>query len=1272
VPESWEVASDEEWEELQRGILKMFGAGPALMQRIIGKVLKVEPPVDRIRRVEQKLQPKVKKPPVVEETPYQKRRRLGQVPQVPTTGTFPWTAEGGAALPRIGQALAEGYPTMTPEEVSKAASELTFPTGAKVAMMTPGLLGLPGSAIARMFGGQIVGGMIGKEVERAGFNPRIDIGPVSLGPSGLGQIGGAVLYPILGPFLERAAIRGGAALPGLAERATPFTRRLLAGEAGGAPLGPKVPKEPFRPEKLSAAEIDRRLAKMEQEIRAAEEAAEPALRAAQLEEDARELENILGSLMGKRRLRTPKPIPPEAPAVKPRVPEKPIIPKPAAPPTEPPAAPPKPPTPLPADSGVALNDYFAGAPAGEKAQRTLIRRYEGEVGLERDLYGQELIQARRLATKAPEYFSAAETPQSADIIQVIDYPGPIEEAIAKVGLPPEAANTARALRQILDQETAKMQATIPNFEGRQWYYPHEYQPAAEKVAVGRGAGRGRFGVKPGFMRQRKLEGTILDVLAERPDLTLKTWDAIETVERRVYRGIIYRQQTVMLQNLKRTGLALPASEVVEEGWRVPKIGPAFESRPVPGKPDVYTQPWAVPRDIAKALEDHFGTSAFNANVPLRVMREAIATAKFVKVFGGLFQNIDYSTRTLGYATKYRDIATLGEIPKALARAYFPGLDTKIRALELQDPIIQGLYRHGLNREAGLGFVGPEYERIAGELTIYKIPIIGRAAKAFGSGTFRNAHNSFVTGIGRRVAQNYMKGGMSLEEAAAKAALDINESFSSLPNWQSVFRNPTTRDFMRTFLFSMAEQESWIRMPFRQKTLLLSILFDVVAAGNILNYVWQGEFLPASAYKPFENVPGVDYDPMKEGPKMLGYNTGFLRPELPYTGPLGRKEYLDLLGQADTPIRILADPKFAAITRLGQLPSAVMQAYSKEETFGEKKIEGVGGWAQFIAKQVAPIPATSAFGESQRIGTVGALLQVTGFNVSAERLGHLTARRYKELTGKDWDVADVKERREAVNQYPELLEIQVEREKAGKELGGDLQGALLSQRDEAEGKMAQMIQAGQATGVEFRNAYKDFQQERRTLNEQAYAEGKLPEPKRTPEETIARQYWAVELQTGAEGLPDWETFFAERDAILQTNADTVPVETMKTWLRDYEVNLWRDDTVRAKVEEMLDAEAVMETYYSIPAKRGMGANTGNKAAALVKKAQATAASTGWSFYRALARVAQNQKEYDMAVRYQSLPDLGAREYYKKQHPDAFAWYSDIPLGIQAGQLAGVEG
>jgi len=242
VPESWEVASDEEWEELQRGILKMFGTGPAFMQRAIGQVLKVVPPVDRIRRVEQKLQPKVKKPPVVEETPYEKRRRLGQVPQVPTTGIFPWTEAGQAHQVKLGQVLAEAHPEWTEEQLGSTVQELTFPAGAQAAMMTPGLLGLPGASVAGMFGGQILLGTMGKAVERAGFNPRIDIGPVTLGPSGVGQIIGAVgggALPTLWPKVEQAVVRS----VGAVREAAPVMRRTLAEETGG--LKPRVPEEPI-------------------------------------------------------------------------------------------------------------------------------------------------------------------------------------------------------------------------------------------------------------------------------------------------------------------------------------------------------------------------------------------------------------------------------------------------------------------------------------------------------------------------------------------------------------------------------------------------------------------------------------------------------------------------------------------------------------------------------------------------------------------------------------------------------------------------------------------------------------------------------------------------------------------------------------------------------------------------------------------------------------------------------------------------------------------
>jgi len=255
--ETWETASDAEWEEVQRGILKMFGAGPALMQRIIGKVLEVEPPVDRIRRVEQKLQPKVQEPPVVEETPYQKRRRLGQVPNVPTI-VSPGLPPAEMAIhrqyqaagePGLGAALFEPLvPKPALEQIGKIPLAGPILESTVAGLTSPvGLAGLAAwpATTARMFGYGAALGIAGKGAELAGA-PQAQLGPVTLGPSGLGQIAGTVLGPTLGPMAERAAMRGAATLPGVAERVTPFTRRLLAEEAGGPK--PRMPEEPIPPE----------------------------------------------------------------------------------------------------------------------------------------------------------------------------------------------------------------------------------------------------------------------------------------------------------------------------------------------------------------------------------------------------------------------------------------------------------------------------------------------------------------------------------------------------------------------------------------------------------------------------------------------------------------------------------------------------------------------------------------------------------------------------------------------------------------------------------------------------------------------------------------------------------------------------------------------------------------------------------------------------------------------------------------------------------------
>ncbi len=688
------------------------------------------------------------------------------------------------------------------------------------------------------------------------------------------------------------------------------------------------------------------------------------------------------------------------------------------PPKPPPVEPPPPtdgmPPRGPLDDSSRTLDYFLGAPKSEDAQRTLIRRYEGQVTTEletsdvavRGLYDQ----AKRSGIK----FSAQPTREVPDIMQVLDHPGPLNAAIEKLGLSMEDAALARRLRALLDTETALLKRDVPNFSLREFYWPHELVKPKRGVRVFQGR---PVGAKPGFTKRRRLEGTLVDILDERPDLVLYSGDPIAVVQRRLYQGALYRQQFVLTEQMKRVGLAVRRSELPEgvSGWRTPKGVVSFNSRPVPGKPDLFTEPWVVPDELARAIEDNFGRSAFVTNIPLNTLRQTVAGLKFAKTFGGLFQHIDYSMRALASATQFRDIRMVATIPRAFGRGFVPGLNAKMARWELTSASIEAVRRrailgHGLNVHAGLAFMGKEYQALAREFFLYRIPFVGRMLKAFGSATFSNAHREYMLDIGERLMRGYQRAGMTLDEAAAKVALDMNERFSSLPAWQSILRNPTTRDTMRTAFFSMAEQESWIRMPVRQKAFFAAILVDTIALSNMVQLITTGRLLPPEAYLPFVKNP--------DSPTGFSYNIRFLRPELPWRGPDGRKQYLDLLGQADTPLRIVGDPEMALTTRLGQVPSIVGQVVAGEAAFGGEQLESAQDIGMFVLEQVSPIPGAGFWGEQRRIGLRGAGIQAVGLNVSSERLRDLRNRTTQEELDKPYDELSRQERIDWRKKHPE--------------------------------------------------------------------------------------------------------------------------------------------------------------------------------------------------------------------------------------------------------------
>lgn len=1130
------------------------------------------------------------------------------------------------------------------------AAALTSPLGLGFAGKFPGLTGM-------MAAGGVAGATVGERI--AGERGEM-----------IGGLAGALAAPIAGPTAARVAMRGARAAPaagraGLAEaeRMIPKARQVVMEELGGPKPRPMFEKElpQLRSELLKeqgqletlvqqgrataedASRLKRIRSVMEQDAIGASESARFA-RATKLRRPGAPTRE---EALGKWRAGYEKPA--AAPGAA-REAVQPISEETARantqrlqgvsgkPPAKPPTGPPEDPE--------GFIDWFFSAPASEKQIRTATRRYEGGISNQMRGLGVEIKAIREQATKDGIKLTRKPNEQMERLVEAADFPGPTAEAIR--GLPPGEARLVESLHRTLrDPETAKMLRDVPGFTPREHYWPHQF---AKGKAPGIG---GRLTRRPGFTRKRKLEGTILEALEKRPDLDLQTWDVVDMMERRVYQGILYRQQVKLMENLKRVSLVKNASEVAgEPGWRTPRVAGRVFEQP--------KDPWVAPNDIAKALEDNFNPSMFSSSLPLRALREAVASAKYIKVFGGLFQQFDYTFRIFALAAKYRDPRFLGVAPKAWARGYFPGLDAKMTAWEMTSndmraQVRRALLDEGINVQAGLDFIGAEYEKLARDLLIYRIPVVGKLIKGFGSAAFRNSHAEYMLGGGTEITMNRMKGGVSMRQAAAQTAVDMNEIFSSKPAWQSVLRNPTTRDMMRLSIFSMAEQESWLTMPFRQRMFLANIMFTTAVMSNMVSLVTKGELLPPEAYKPFN----VDLEK-----RSVDYNIGFLRAELPYVGPDGRKEYLDLLGQADTPFRFLGDPKFAIETRLGQFPAWGLQAYTGKTWFREEEITGPKELALFTAEQAAPIPAAPHWEERKRIGTVGAIIQSIGLNVSAERLGDLFRRRVKELTGEDWDKLDPPARKTTINEHPELLKLRAKQVEAGERYGGGWAQVDALDRD-IEARLGEAIASGQVTGEQVRDEFKDYQAQRSWLSQQTAAEWGEPEGK-TPAHTAALEYWAIEVPV-RNGVKDWESFFNERAAIKEAHP-----ELTDEWLRTNLAERFHEPQVRDLIYQILEADAVADEYFSIPYKSRMPAKQQEKVRDYVKQAESIASMQGISFRRALMQLGIPGADAGLALRYKNLPTNPARAAYWRKNPEKkelyYKFYRDIPLGIEEMAMA----
>lgn len=844
-----------------------------------------------------------------------------------------------------------------------------------------------------------------------------------------------------------------------------------------------------------------------------------------------------------------------------------------------------------------LEQALLDAPPEEKIQTTVTRLHKGEL----QLFGDEArvqhadIQKAAQAARLPRI--AQRNPASETFIDAL-------ETHSLDALPPEQQAVARQLRDVLDEETRLTLAADPDFKLHPDYTPHFFKKVGAK-------GRMVKQAPPSFVRKRRLEGSIMEVLDEHPGLDLRTWDPVDYVYLRVAEGIRYRALMRLQERLKMSG-AMMLKENAPVDWVVPDA-PMFRRRiPFPtkeGGAGIRAIDYAVPPEVASALNNHFGQSYFNVSPPLRAVRATVAALKLTKTAGGLFQHIDYTMRLLGgRGLGHFKPQAVPAAAKALVRGFVPKVHDDLLRWELKDPLSRSLLENGIQVDGGLDILERSTRDLLADEGFLFARKLGenrptRIAKSIldyvTSGNYLRAHREYVMSAGRIKAQVYMDQGMSVGEAAAIAARETNEQFSSIPAWQSVVGNPGNRDLVRTLLFSGPEQEGWTKNflrpiigPRRMQGAKFygGILFSTAIFANMVHFLTTGEPLPVDRYNPVDQKKNMLGLP-------VSYNVQFLRPTLPFTGTTGQELYLDILGQADTPIRWLLDPVFGTKSRLSQPAQLATQLSpllqgegATVRTFGGKPVKGTPrGIAEYGAEFAAPIPVTGFFDERSRIGEVGAGIQAGGINVSAEPLRELLARRFEQEFKRsfnpetDYGMAE---------QSDALRPILDEMRLRGLEFGS--KGALRSQNLEAarsqleEEKrlpdLARQFQEGNlSVAPELLKRWEDVSQEMGGAFVLAFLGDDARDPK-TPEGEAVKAWRDVDSYDPKYADPltgevDWSQFYDDQEEAF----NNIPKDIRKA----LEKHLTSQSPDLKEIEPQLrEIKRMKRAYYDLPKYRGL--------------------------------------------------------------------------------------
>jgi hypothetical protein len=697
---------------------------------------------------------------------------------------------------------------------------------------------------------------------------------------------------------------------------------------------------------------------------------------------------------------------------------------------------PKPPVPPPSE----LLPIAFDAPPTEKFTQSVNRLYHGAL----DAFGiralDEYAQLGKVAkeTKLPDVqydrmngtYSLPSKPNEAGLALI--------KALKNEGDVPAGYEAYYgAVRKIYADEEAAM-ASYPEVTAKFTEDPYshiQYKliPGPEQAK----GGRLRPGATPSFLK-RTTGKTIDEVLAmvgkngER--LELATHDPGKFALARRLAGEEYRQARILVERWR----AAPSNEVLDlrravpqkeapRDWRVPSI-PAFSREGLAVSPADY-----------RVIDKMFPLSSTPQTKVGQFFNKLAQNVRLAKVFLSPQQYIDLTTRGLGHAIGSRRVGDVPPAMMSLSRWLSPKARAAFNEYITTDPDIRLMTEQGLSLRAGQELASRSVlasakgEDILGMPFIKEIPVPERltyvkavkdrlngVSAFFQSGLYDYVYsgNMAAAAKGELAGVRAIHPDWAPAAQAAEAAKNLNIRFSSIPDWQSVLTDaPGGRQFYRNLMFGPVENEglvrSWTEMiPFMKGHASKRLFLRYNAGMMLLNFSMAQMINKATTGNWLD--PEDQLTPFKKGGVGLTMNSHFLRPQLPYRGPHGEIEYLDLLGQQDTIFRWL-DPQQAIRTRLNILPGYGWAQMQKETYFGKPLGMPVGeGWQdklrnqlQFGLETISPMGMSALLpgsSEAPTIGRTGGIIQAGGVNVSAEGLAAMRDRKARELGAEDYEHA----------------------------------------------------------------------------------------------------------------------------------------------------------------------------------------------------------------------------------------------------------------------------